>query len=432
MEHFKYLSKAKLAALPKAPGVYAFLKGKGVLYIGKAANLRDRVKTHFQQPSYRDNLFMGEVERVGYQKTDSDIDALLLESQLIKKLQPRYNVIWKDDKKYFYVAVTKDRLPRVFLTHQPVLKEKQKKEERAEYLGPFTEGKSIKRTLSLLRRVFPYYSAKRHGPLPCPYCHLNLCPGPEPDANEYAKDVRKLDSVLKGRKTSVLKQLEQEMKTAAKKEDFERASTLRDQFLSLERIISHARLLSPGVSPSVAWEGTEQELQKLFQTKKRISRIEAYDISNIQGLQATGSQVTFVKGVPAKESYRKYKIRIEGKPDDFAMMKELVSRRLQHPEWPYPQLMVIDGGKGQLSSAASALREAGVNTIFLSALAKREEELFFQGRPGSVRLRDLPRPVENLFLHIRDEAHRFAVAYHRKLRTKALGLTELKKGGRIA
>ncbi|MCH8244291.1 GIY-YIG nuclease family protein [Patescibacteria group bacterium] len=474
MERFRYLPKAKLLTLPKAPGVYALSSPKAILYIGKADNIKDRVKNHFTQTNYKDNLFIKDVTRVGYIKTDSDIDALLLESKLIKTKQPKYNVMWKDDKKYFYVAITKEKLPRIFLTHQPFvasapqgLRPLNKKGEGAErsevrmqYIGPFIEGKAIKRVLRLLRRIFPYYTAKRHGALLCQYCHLNLCPGPPPrpeGADEahsqsernsfekaYKKNIQNLVSVLKGKKISVLKQLKRDMKNAARNQDFEKASAFKDQSLSLERIISHARLLSPKVSPSLNWNMIEKELQKLFLTKKRITRIEAYDISNIQGTEATGSQVTFLKGVPAKEYYRKYKIHITGKPNDFAMMKELLERRLKHPEWPYPQIMVIDGGKGQLTAALGAIsnlislsyshstslrqspgRQAQfdrnkLQNIRVVALAKKQSELFFPEKPRSVLLRDLPRPLENLFLHIRDEAHRFAISYHHTLRSKTL------------
>jgi len=478
MEKFRYLSKAKLNNLPKAPGVYALSSPKAILYIGKAINIKDRVKNHFTKTNYKDNLFMQDVTKVGYMKTESDIDALIVESQLIKKQQPKYNVMWKDDKKYFYVAITKEQLPRIFLTHQPTSSAAgastvasraiptappelrsagHSLRQSIEYIGPFVEGKAIKQVLRMLRKVFPYYTqphgagagytAKKHGALLCQYCHLNLCPGPTPNANAYKKNIRNLVAVLKGKKTSVLKQLKKEMQSAAKSQDFEKAAALRDQFLSLERIISHARLLSPEASVSFDWVIIEKELQKLFSTKKRITRIEAYDISNIQGKEATGSQVTFVKGIPAKEHYRKYKIRLVHKksqdsavgsdPNDFAMMQELLERRLKHKEWPYPQLIVIDGGKGQLTSTQKAisnlvklscshpfgserLSESKLRDIKIVALAKKQNELFFPGKPKSVLLRDLPQPVENLLLHIRDEAHHFAITYHRKLRLKKL------------
>ena len=443
MEKFTYLSKAKLNNIPKAPGVYALASLKTILYIGKAVNLKERVKNHFMQPTYKDDLFVQDVKKIGYIKTQSDIDALLLESQLIKKQQPKYNVMWKDDKKYFFVAITKEDFPRVFLTHQPVELPKgagaraklgrgrgygarseggsSRRPRPMEYIGPFTEGKAIKRVLRLLRRVFPYYTAKKHGALLCQYCHLNLCPGPTPNKQEYKKNIRNLVSVLKGKKIFVLKQLKKEMGAAAKNQDFKKAAELRDQFFSLESIISHARLLTPEISPFVNWTVIEKDLQKLFAIKKKITRIEAYDISNIQGKEATGSQVTFVKGVPAKEHYRKYKIHITGKSNDFAMMEELLLRRLLHKEWPYPQIIVIDGGKGQLTSAINAtLNVDKAKGIKIVALAKKQNELFFPGKQKSVLLRDLPMPSENLFLHIRDEAHRFAISYHRHLRSKSV------------
>ena len=501
MEKFRYIAKTKLSTLPKAPGVYALLSPKAILYIGKAVNIQDRVKNHFTpslrpvlrstategdqgyggHANFKDSLFIDKVTKIGYIKTDSDIDALLLESRLIKAKQPKYNVMWKDDKKYFYVAITKEKLPRIFLTHQPFVASApqviptlravrlerglrplykkgegtERSEVRMQYIGPFVEGKAIKQVLRLLRRIFPYYTSKKHGPLPCQYCHLNLCPGPTPDKVAYKKNIHNLIAVLKGKRTSVLKQLEKEMNKAAKSQDFERASVLRDQFLSLERIVSHAQHLSPVVSESLHWNAIEKELQKLFLTKKRITRIEAYDISNIQGKEATGSQVTFFKGVPLKESYRKYKIRlvydktqdiakhsagtprynarrsqaVGSDPNDFAMMTELLERRLLHPGWPYPQIMVIDGGKGQLTAALKAisnlislsypqLTESKLQGIKIVALAKKHNELFFPKKPKPVLLRDLPRPLENLFLHIRDEAHRFAISYHRFLHRK--------------
>ncbi|MBI2123793.1 MAG: UvrB/UvrC motif-containing protein [Candidatus Wildermuthbacteria bacterium] len=455
---FSYITRVQINEIPKTPGVYVFLKGKNILYIGKAANLRDRVRSHFAQPSYRDNLFMSQVTKAGYFETQSEIDALLLESQLIKKNQPKYNVMWKDDKKYFYVAITKEKLPRVFLTHQPVslpvslpraslklaLGKVQGKAQntKAEYIGPFVEGRDIKRVLQLLRKAFPYYThstnsgqaAKKHPILPCPYCHIGLCPGPKPDVKAYKRNIKHLVSVLKGQRISVLKNLKKSMKRASKEQDFEKAAVLRDQIFSLENIAKHSIFLS---LPWQSYEDTQKTLQKLFNAQK-ITRIEAYDISNIQGKQSTGSMVTFLNGKPAKEWYRKFKIHITGKPNDFAMMEELISRRLKHTEWPYPNLMLIDGGKGQLSSTLKAisnlprasypprtirgivrgphLDRVKLQKIKVVALAKRNNELFSPKNPKPVLLKNLPQGVSNLFLYIRDEAHRFAISYHRKLR----------------
>ncbi len=431
---FSYVKKENISTIPKTAGVYIFLQGKDILYIGKAANLRDRVHNHFLQPSYRDDLFASKVTMVGYSETQSEIDALLLESQLIKLHQPKYNVMWKDDKKYFYVAITpsttlrvsKEKLPRVFLTHQPSLPKPSlilpKLGLGTKYIGPFVEGKTIKQVLRLLRKVFPYYTAKKHPILPCPYCHIGLCPGPKPDVKAYKQNIKNLAAVLRGRRLSVLKNLKRSMKQASKKQDFEKAAVLRNQIFSLENVISHSNLIS--LSYPHINEIKEKRLPKPWSKYKRI---EAYDISNIQGKQSTGSMVTFLNGKPAKEWYRKFKIHRTGKSNDFAMMKELISRRLKHTEWPYPSLMLIDGGKGQLTAALNALRKFEIRNLRqesrvigpkfkIVALAKKHNELFTPKKTKPVLLKNLPQEVSNLLLHVRDEAHRFAVTYHRKLR----------------
>ena len=197
------------------------------------------------------------------------------------------------------------------------------------------------------------------------------------------------------------------MNKASREQRFEEAGKLRDQVFALENIIRHSLALP-------------KEPRLLPKPWRNFKRIEAYDISNIQGKFATGSMVTFLKGKPAKEWYRKFKIKISGKPNDFAMMQEVISRRLRHPEWPYPDLMVIDGGKPQLSAALKALEGYKIlNTkykIQVAALAKKNNELFFPGSSQPLLLKNLPQEASNLLLHIRDEAHRFAISYHRKLR----------------
>ena len=422
MKGFRYLKKEKLEKVPKTAGVYALGAGKEILYIGKAVNLRERIKNHFHTSAYRDNLFIDKVTRVGWIETSSDIDALLLESQLIKLGQPKYNVMWRDDKKYFYVVITGDRFPRLFLSHQPPHRGTMRNHTRnhaekflrssalnlriakvqrgSAVIGPFVDGKAIKQVLRLLRRAFPYYTAKKHPQIPCPWCHLGLCPGPRPNPKEYKRNIKNLEAVLQGKKTSVLKNLKREMNKASREQRFEEAGKLRDQVFALENIIRHSLALP-------------KEPRPLPKPWRNFKRIEAYDISNIQGKFATGSMVTFLKGKPAKEWYRKFKVQISGKANDFAMMQEVISRRLRHPEWPYPDLMVIDGGKPQLSAALKALEG---DKIQVAALAKKNNELFFPGSSQPLLLKNLPQEVSNLLLHIRDEAHRFAISYHRKLR----------------
>jgi len=391
MEKFKFLKKSNLSRLPTTVGVYAFKKGAKFFYVGKAANIKERVKQHKD--------LLGLAKEIGYIKTNSEIEALILEAKLIKKIQPKYNVLWRDDKNYFYVAITKEDFPRVIITHQLKIKNCKLK---IDFIGPFIEGTSLKRALTYLRRTFPYYTSKSHPKGSCLWCHLKLCPGPDPVKPEYQKNIKSLIFVLKGNSRKVLNDLKRRMKKSSLLREYEKAAKIRDKITSLERVIDPQQI--PG-------------------------RAEAYDVSNIQGEEAAGSMVTFINGRPAKNFYRKFKIKISGKPNDVAMIKEILSRRLKHAEWPYPDLILIDGGKAQLNAALRAINLAKPSyrlglakfgNIRIMSIAKKKNELFIEGRKKPVLLKTLPREMFNLILQLRDEAHRFAISYHRKLRKKRL------------
>ena len=410
---FRFLTQSRIKKLPNSPGVYAFLGKKEFFYIGKAANLRSRVKSHFKRPGYKNYLFLDRINKIGFIQTDSEIEALLLEAKLIKEKRPKYNVVWKDSKNYSFVSVTKEKLPRVFITHQPA-------KLKINHIGPFVDGKALKLVLKYLRRVFPYYTAKKHPQKPCLYCHLNICPGVDPNPKEYQRNIRNLTGVLEGKRQFVLNNLKRGMMKSSRERDFERAAKIRDQILAFNNIFDHAPLIEKTIGPEKKdWQKTAQKLQKIIRTKRSIGRIEAYDISNIQGKEATGSMVTFFQGRPDKNFYRKFRIRMENKPNDVAMIKEILARRLKHKEWPFPGLILIDGGKPQLNVAISSKSQIpDSRKIKMAALAKRKNELFIEGRKKPILLKNLPREIFNLILHLRDEAHRFAKAYHHKLRGK--------------
>jgi len=332
---FKYLPKDKISQLPEASGIYAFKRGRKFLYIGKATNIKQRIKNHLERPAYRDNFFINRISRVGYIKTNSEINALILEAKLIKKYQPKYNVVWRDDKNYFYIAITEEPFPRVFITHQP-RKISNLQAPASNFIGPFVNGRKLKQTLKELRKIYPFRTCKTFPKKPCLWYHLGQCPAP-----------------------------------------------------------------------------------CLFKSR----RIEAYDVSNIQGKDATGSMVTFINGKPDKNFYRRFKIhpvksalrlfnrvKILNKPNDITMLKQVLSRRFNHPEWGLPDLILIDGGKAQLNAALSMTR------IPAMALAKRRNELYMKNLEKPILLKTLPREVFNLILQLRDEAHRFARKYHHKLR----------------
>ena len=433
MEKFKFLKKNQIAKLPPVIGVYCF-KNKKILYIGKAVNIQERVKNHFQQPGFKESIFLDKTKRVGFIKTDSEIEALILEAKLIKKQQPKYNVMWRDDKNYFFVARTQEDFPQIFITHQPPHHNRNKalkapkltKSVHVWCEGPFVDGKALKQTLKTLRRVFPYRSCKTLGRRPCFWYQLNRCPAPcllksnlgeqiplaqNKIKKEIQNNIRSILNIMKGEKNKVLKDLKKEMKLSSKNQDYEKASDIRDKIFALEKVISHSKILEEKLITE-EWEKTERELQKIVKTGKKLSRIEAYDVSNIQGQEATGSMITFINGNPNKNLYRKFKIKISGKPNDVAMLKEVIKRRLAHREWPYPDLILVDGGISQLNITKSVIKNKNIPVI---AIAKKENKLFVKGE-RQFFLKNLSREIFNLILQLRDEAHRFALSYHKKLR----------------
>jgi excinuclease ABC subunit C len=413
---FRFLKKEKINQIPQSSGVYAFLQKNKIIYIGKANNLRKRLKSHLLKESSK----LKEWDKIGFLETQSEIEALILEAKLIKKYQPKYNIVWRDSKNYFFVAITKEKLPRLFITHQPKLKN-----GKIIYIGPFVDGKMLKMSLRYLRKVFPFYTVKKHPLKLCPWCHLKLCPGPNPKVKEYQKSIKDLIKVLKGEKQSLLKDWEKEMIQSSKKQEFEKAAKLRDQIEYLKKIIANAKILKEEAfsDEEQSWNKTEKILRKILRIKKRISRIEAYDVSNIQGKEATGSMVTFIEGRAAKNLYRRFRIKnqdkIAQKPNDLAMIKETIFRRLKHKEWPLPDLILIDGGKAQLNAAKLIINHYRLS-IPLLALAKRKNELFLENQKEALLLENLPREIFNLILRLRDEAHRFAKSYHQKLRERKI------------
>jgi len=421
MEKFKLINRQDSDMLPKTAGVYAFFEDKKLVYIGKAVNIRNRVKSH-------KDFFMGKVDKFGYFETGSEIEALILEANLIKKHQPKYNVVWRDDRNYFYVAIEKNsqKVPFIYITHQ--------KKNGVDYVGPFVEGNALKKTLRFLRRAFPYYTTKKHSKLNCTWCHLGLCPGPNPNLDEYKKNIKKLILILKGKRGTVLKSLRKEMKLLSKENKYEDAAKIRDRIYNLQQVMSHTHVINAGMDMSGNFATTKNTatdlLQKIIGIEK-INRIECYDVSNIQGKSATGSMIVFIDGKPEKSQYKKFKIFTKDTPDDIAMLKETIVRRLIHKEWNYPDAMLIDGGKAHLNIAIKCKINSGsvfgssqkhyhYRHVKIMALAKGRQELFIENRNEPIPLKILPQEVQNLILQLDSEAHRFAISYHKKLRKNKL------------
>ena len=555
--------KRKLHTLPHKPGVYLMKNEAGrVIYIGKAIDLSNRVRSYFhasagQTPKVR--RLVANIHDVEFIVTESELEALILEANLIKKHRPKYNVRLKDDKRYPYIRIRwAEDYPRIDITRQM-------RQDGSVYFGPFTASWAVSRTLDLLRRIFPYRTCDRvitgQDRRSCLYYHIKRCPGPCIGAvtqEQYRAAIEQIRLCLEGKAENIVRDLKSRMETASEQLAFEDAAKYRDQLHAIERIVQRQKVVSnklkdqdviafaradgeacvqvffirygkligreyfvlegtadedaqnimssfltqfyskaayippeillPGeIDEAViiqSWlksqrgkkvnllvprrgqnkdlvkmaaenaletlkhlkaqwlveegRGVEalQQIQEALQLPNPPTRIECYDISNLQGTAATGSMVVFVKGVPRKSDYRRFKIRTVVGADDYAMLREVLQRRLKRlsqdttepkarknnkesSAWTLrPDLMIIDGGRGQLNAVLETMKQYQVEDIPVVGLAKAREELFVSGRSAPIVL---PENSQGLFLvqRIRDEAHRFAVEYHRRLRSKS-------------
>jgi len=407
--------RINITKVPEKPGVYLFKGKEGkVLYIGKALNLRKRLKGYLNPT---DTKIMSLVEKIINFETlavASEIEALILEANLIKKFQPEYNVRLKDDKDYLYIKITNDPFPKVISARKKTLSDSKV------YFGPYPSAAAVRTTLKIVRRIFPFSSCKPGRLRACLYYHLGLCPGVcigEISQKDYSRNIRNVIRFLEGKKHKILDDLRKEMVKASVELKFEEADEIYNKIKSIEYITQPISDVSRYVEEPDFLKTYRQEaltqLMKVLSLPKMPKRIEGYDISNIQGEFATGSMVVFKNGEPEKESYRKFKIKKYTGISDTNMLKEVLQRRFLN-SWPKPDLIFVDGGKGQLSAALSVLREFHLS-IPVAALAKRLEEIFLPAKEKSIRL---PRNSSALHIaqRVRDEAHRFAISYHRKIR----------------
>lgn len=531
----------KISHLPTTPGVYLWRdQYKRIIYVGKAINLRNRVRSYVRQDSNRAPKVAAMMKRavdVEVIQTKTEMEALILENTLIKEHHPKYNIMLRDDKTYPYVKVTvQEEYPRVLMVRRMV-------RDGAKYFGPFTDVTAVHQTLKLFRRHFPLRTCQNMKvPRPCLQYHMGYCEAPcqgwvSPET--YSMYIDQIVQVLEGKPIPLLQDLKAQMETAADELNFEKAATLRDQLQALEKLrekqrmvtqrgdidvvgiameglmacvqvffIRQGRLLGREnffiknegdeavtimtdfvkqyysgasfvpkevllpydtderelfatwfsemkgqvVEVSVPQRGYKHDLIKMaaenaqnFLAERRRQwqydldksggavknlaevldlprlpeRMECFDISHTQGSETVASMVVFEDGKPAKKEYRRFKLKtVQGKPDDFKSMAEIMERRYgNETDWPMPDLIIIDGGKGQLNAALPLIRAVGVTDVPVISLAKRIEEVFVEGQSESIILSH-HSPELQLLQQIRDEAHRFAITYHRKLRGK--------------
>ncbi len=365
-----------------------------------------------------------EAKKIEWRELESEIEALIEEAAAIKHFRPKYNIVFRDDKQYLFVGFSREKFSKIFTTHQ---RKSAFAKASADYVGPFTEATSLKIVLKSLQKIFPYCTCREWHKRPCQRYEIGRCLGIccadwkfFADAKErkqnYKTNIRAIKNILKGKRQDVLKNLEKEMHGFSRERNFEEARKIRDQIWALENIFKHAPIIKRELDP---------ERQKALVLAKELlgladipGRIEGYDISNLQGKNAVGSMVVFSEGTPKKEDYRLFKIRYKKTPDDTAMLQEVLMRRLKHDEWILPDLFLIDGGLGQLNAAKQVLGLYQLKIPVVS-LAKREEELWLSPKK-KFPLKRLSPALLYLFQNIRNEAHRFAINFHRNRRSKSL------------
>ena len=545
--------KQTLKLLPDLPGCYLYYNDKGeIIYVGKAKNLKRRVKSYFNKTPDSPKLIalVPKIEKLEYIITNTEVEALILENNLIKKHKPRYNVLLKDDKKYPYFLITNEDYPRILIERK-----KNMNPLKGRYYGPYTDIRAMYATLDFIKKIFPLKKCKqpKFKSRPCLYYHIGKCMAPcqkMVSKEEYQNIVKQAELFLSGKSNELIEKIKEQMNEYSERQEYEKAARLRDSYLDLEKTLERQKVVyentklnedvisllqADGIFAITVLmiregrlidkkdftfevEGNEKdeffktffrdyysnlalefpdrivsreleaigekdlyeewlkilsnknikisygksaqgaELQKLadknaenllnnalikkmtqirddfndvgsylaekLKLKNFPHRIECYDISHIQGTNTVASMVTCIDGVMKKSEYKKFKIKLaEGKPDDFLSMKEVLERRLSHlgdeKKWAKPDLIIIDGGKGQLSSVMQIVNSMGISGIDFVSLAKREEEVFLPNQSKSIML---PRNSGALFLiqRIRDEAHRFAITYHRDLRSKTM------------
>ena len=436
------LSK-KLATVPTGPGVYFHKDSKNnIIYIGKAANLRNRVRQYFQSSktqNLKTRALVAEIHDFDWIEVETEIDALFFEAELVRRYLPRYNILLRDDKSLIYIRISySSNHPTVTITRRPL-------DDKARYFGPYNSAVPIKRALQYLRKIFPY--STHEGQIPKRVClqyQLGLCPGLEEGKTslvDYRKNLRRLMAYLSGDKKKLIKEIENDMKKAAKSQDFELATKYRNQLTDLKSLANQI-VFSDKENQEISKDQALDQLMGILGFSKIPRRIEGYDISHMQGTNNVASMVVFINCVPDKKEYRRFKMILPGN-NDFGHMEEVISRRLSQKnvaKWGVPDLFLIDGGKGQLSSAIKSRDKAGIKTPMIG-LAKRDEEIIVDSNGSNIELNHeklaelrsytkqndsfttilLPKSssVIKLLQLIRDESHRFAVSYHTVLKIKA-------------
>jgi excinuclease ABC subunit C len=420
---------------PASPGLYFMKDSKGtVLYIGKAKNLRSRVTSYFQPSADvissrgpRIAEMLTKVRSVDFFRTKDEVDAVLQEARLIKDIRPPYNADLTDGKTFPYLEITiRDQYPAVYTTRKP--------ETNSRLLGPFANAGDLRSAIVVLQKIFKFRTCRlditeaddrRRFFRPCILYSIKQCTAPCADRinrDDYRKIISDLVNFLNSKRSVVLRRLKKQMAEASTGRDYEKAAMYRDRLRLIESLDKRGNIgkdVQPEVFASDPAEALEK-LQKILDRSTPIRVIEGFDIAHIAGSETVGSLVRFIDGRPFKAGYRRYKIRTVKGVDDYACLKEVLVRRFRHAaagEELWPDLVLVDGGIGQLHSAQEAFKELKVAPPKLVSIAKREEIIYIAGRDEPLKL-PATNPAKKLLQYVRDEAHRFAQHYHHILRRK--------------
>ena len=401
--------------LPDTPGVYLMKDAAGkVLYVGKAVDLKRRVSQHFERP-HGQNIeeMLPLVRQIDYVTRPTALEALILEANLIKHFWPPYNVLQKDNRSFLYLVITREDFPRPLLVRGTEMEEGSKN-YRAVF-GPYTSPNSLRAALDLVRRIFPWSTCLPGQKRPCFYVHLKQCPGVcvnAIDKKAYGKIIRDLIKFFEGKKDALIKQYRRDMKKASDAQRYEEAGELKRRLGALTHIQDIA-IMKREESDEKRVTSNESVLKA---TVNLFGRIEGYDISNISGTSAVASMVVFENGAPAKSQYRKFRIKTVFGPNDVASIREVLHRRFKNA-WRKPDVILVDGGLPQVHAAEAVLRELKLNlpVIGMAKGAERKRNDLVCSRENQ-QLCAACAPYQDVLVRVRDEAHRFAIAYHRKVR----------------
>ena len=409
--------KEKIKHIPHLPGVYIMKDALGeAIYIGKAKDLSKRVSSYFQDGRPKTVKLMSLLEKVDdldYVITGSEEEALIYEANLVKEKKPRYNIDLKDDKSFPFLKITLDeKFPRLIITRK-------KSDDKGRYFGPYTRVKLLRNAVSILKNIFPLRICKNMPKEVCLAYHIGQCPGPcvnKIDGKSYKETVDQLFLFLGGKKTKLIQELTGKMKEFSDAKEFEKAVVIRNRLSALTEVSDRKAV------DYNSWGSVAVKLKKILKLPRLPLKVEAFDVSNISGKEAAGSMVYFNNGKPDKSNYRKFRIKNVKGIDDYAMIKEIVARRykrLKEEKKAFPDLIIIDGGKGHLQAAHEELLELSLSRIPVIGIAKQEERIYTLGSKRPLNI-NKDSEVLHFIQRIRDEAHRFALKYHHALRLTTL------------